>query len=67
MAGPVDRVAVAAQNVKPLRVLLSALAAPLYVLGLLAGLVVVIFMWMIAAVQVGYTDVRHRDDATEAR
>ena len=61
MSNPVDRVAVAAQTVKPLRIILSVLAFPFYVLGLLAGLVVVLFMWVVAAVQVGFSDVRKRD------
>lgn len=61
MSNPVDRVAAAAQTVKPLRILLSVLAFPFYVLGLLAGLVVVLFMWVVAAVQVGFSDVRKRD------
>lgn len=61
MSNPVDRVAAAAQTVKPLRLLLSLLAFPFYLLGLLAGLVVVVAMWFVAAAQVGYVDVRKRD------
>ena len=60
MSNPVDRVADAAQNVKPLRLLLSVLAFPFYLLGLLAGLVVVVAMWIVAATQVGFADVRRR-------
>jgi hypothetical protein len=58
MANAVDRVASAAQAVKPLRVLLSVLAAPFYVLGLLVGFAVVAATWCYAAVQVGVQDAR---------
>lgn len=61
MVGPVDRVASAAQEVQLLKVLLTALAFPFYVLGLLAGLVAVVAMWMIAAAQVGFADASRRD------
>lgn len=61
MTNPVDRVAAAAQTVKPLRIILSVLAFPFYLLGLLAGLIVVLFMWVVAAVQVGFSDVHKRD------
>lgn len=61
MSNPVDRVAAAAQTVKPLRLLLSLLAFPFYLLGLVAGLVVVVAVWVVAAVQVGFTDVRKRE------
>ena len=62
MSNPVDRVAAAAQNVKPLRLVLSVLAFPFYLLGLLAGFVVVVVMWIVAAAQVGFSDARKRDD-----
>lgn len=61
MSNPVDRVAAAAQNVKPLRLVLSVLAFPFYLLGLLAGFVVVVVMWIVAAAQVGFSDARKRD------
>lgn len=63
----VDRVATAAQTVKPLRLALSVLAFPFYLLGAVAGLVAVVVVWVIAAVQVGYVDVRNRHDDTGAR
>lgn len=63
MSNPVDRVAAAAQNVKPLKILLAVLAFPFYVLGALAALVVVVSMWFAAAVQVGFADVRKSDEA----
>ena len=62
MSNPVDRVAAAAQNVKLLRLVLSVLAFPFYLLGLLAGFVVVVVMWIVAAAQVGFSDARKRDD-----
>lgn len=62
MSNPVDRVAAAAQNVKPLRLLLAVVAFPFYLLGLLGGLVVVALTWIAAAVQVGFADVRRRGD-----
>ena len=58
MSSPTERVAVAAQNVKLLRILLSILAFPFYLLGWFAGLVVVAVMWFVAAAQVGFSDVR---------
>ena len=61
MSNPVDRVAAAAQNVKLLRLFLSVLAFPFYVLGLGAGVVVVALTWVAAAAQVGYSDVRKID------
>ena len=61
MSNPVDRVAAAAQNVKLLRLVLSVLAFPFYLLGLLAGFVVVVVMWIVAAAQVGFSDARKRD------
>lgn len=60
MSNPVDRVAEAAQTVKLLKVLLAVLAFPFYVLGLVAGAAVVALMWIVAAVQVGFCDVRKR-------
>lgn len=63
MTNPVDRVAVAAATVRPLRLLLSLLAAPFYGLGFLIGLLVVAFTWLVAAVQVGIADARRPDAA----
>lgn len=65
MPNAVDRVAAAAQEIKPLRLLLSVVAFPFYLLGLLAGLVVVVLVWIAAAAQVGFADVR-RDRRDEA-
>lgn len=59
----VDRVAVQAQEVRPLRVMLTILAFPFYLLGLLVGLVWVALAWCGAAVVVGVRDVRDRKQA----
>lgn len=56
----VDRVAVQAQQVRPVKALLTVLAAPFYVVGFLAALVVVVAVWFWAAVQVGWADARRR-------
>ena len=55
-----ERIAARVAAEKPLRILLSVLAAPFYVLGFLAGLVVVVLMWFWVAAGVGFTDVRAR-------
>lgn len=57
----VERVAGVAAQIRPLRVMLSILAAPFYVVGALAGLFVMAVLWAAAAVQVGYSDARRRD------
>lgn len=62
LANPVDRVAVAALEIKPLRILLSLVAAPFYALGFLIGLVLVALTWVYAAVQVGVADARRKPD-----
>ncbi len=60
MASAVDRVAAAAQEVKPLRIVLSVLAFPFYVLGFVAALLWVAVLWVAAAAQVGFADARNR-------
>ena len=55
-----DRVAAEAMSVRPVRALLTVLAAPFYVLGLLVGLVVVVALFAAGAVRVGIADVRAR-------
>jgi hypothetical protein len=55
-----ERVAAKAVEVKLARVLLSVLAAPFYVLGWVVALLVVVVMWCVAAVQVGFADGRRR-------
>jgi len=54
----VDRVAEQAGKNKPSKLLLSLLALPFYVLGLLVGLVVAVFVFAWAGVQLGVADVR---------
>lgn len=58
-----DRIATKAAEVRPLRVLLSVLAAPFYVLGVVAGLLLVVGAWCYAAVLVGVADARRRPAA----
>lgn len=60
MPGLTERVALKAVEVKPLRVLLSVLAAPFYLLGAALAVLVVLVMWCVAAVQVGFGDVKNR-------
>jgi|GEM_PF-6733879 len=55
-----ERIAARVANEKPLRILLSVLAAPFYLLGFMAGLFVVVLMWFWAAAGVGFSDVRDR-------
>lgn len=64
MPNAVDRVAEAAQSVKPLRLFLTVLAFPFYVVGFVAGLVVVAGTWVVAAAQVGFADAYKRDEAS---
>lgn len=66
MPNAVDRVAEAATTVKPLRLLLSLCALPLYLLGWAVGFVVVAFSWIVAAAQVGYSDGRRRKPDADA-
>jgi hypothetical protein len=66
MSNPVDRVAAAAQNVRLLKIVLSVAAFPFWLLGLAAGVVVTGVVWCIAAVQVGYSDVRKTDGSADA-
>ncbi len=64
MAGFVDRVAAEALKVRPLKVLLTLLAVPFYVLGFAIGLLVVVVMFAVAAVRVGIEDARTRQPVT---
>lgn len=57
-----DRIAARVASEKPLRILLSVLAAPFYALGWLVGLAVVVLMWFWAAAGVGFSDARRADD-----
>lgn len=55
-----DRIAAKAVDVRPLRVLLSVLAAPFYALGFVVGVLLVAGAWCYAAVGVGVSDARNR-------
>lgn len=57
------RVAARAADIQPVRVLLSVLAAPFYLLGLFVGVLIVAFAWCWAAVAVGIGDVKARGRA----
>jgi hypothetical protein len=54
------RVAARAASIRPLRAMLTVLAVPFYVLGLLAGLVFVAVLWALGAVKLGLVDARAR-------
>lgn len=54
------RVAAQAASIRPLRAVLTVLAVPFYVLGLLAGLVFVAVLWAAGAVKLGMVDARAR-------
>lgn len=62
MLAAVDRVQAASLKVQPLRVLLSVIAAPFYVIGLLVGFVIVALTWVYAAVVVGVNDARRKPE-----
>lgn len=57
------RVAAKANELRPARVVLSVLAFPFYVVGLVVGVVWVAVAWAFAAVAVGVADVRARGRA----
>ena len=52
----VERVAAKAATIKPARVLLSIVAFPFYVLGLVVGVLWMACSWAMAAVLVGVAD-----------
>lgn len=56
----VDKVAARAHSITPLKVLLTVLAAPFWLLGAVVGLVWVALVWAGAAIAVGFTDARDR-------
>lgn len=61
-----DRITAKAVDLRPLRILLSIIAAPFYVLGLVVGVLIVAATWCYAAVGVGVSDARNRR-VTDAR
>lgn len=64
MITTIDRVQTQAAQLQPLKILLSVLAAPFYVLGFVFGILWVVFSWSLAAVLVGVTDARSRSKDT---
>ena len=56
----VDRVAASALQVRPVKLLLTLLALPFYVLGWVLGLLVVVGLFAVGAVKVGIGDARAR-------
>lgn len=60
MITTIDRVQAQAAQLQPLKILLSVLAAPFYVLGWVFGVVWVVLSWSLAAVLVGVTDARSK-------
>lgn len=58
MITTIDRVQAQAAELQPIRILLSVLAAPFWVLGVVVGVTLLAVRWMIAAVLVGMTDAR---------
>lgn len=59
-AGFADRVAAQAIEIRMVSLILSVLAVPFYLLGLLAAVVWLAVRWCIAAVKVGFVDVANR-------
>jgi hypothetical protein len=53
-----ERVAVTAAEVRPLRVVLTVLAAPVWMVGFVVGLLWVAALWLFAAAAVGFGDAR---------
>lgn len=56
----IDRVAERALKVKPTRLLLSLLAFPFYLIGLLLGLLLVVVLFAWGALQTGIFDMRQQ-------
>jgi hypothetical protein len=56
-----DRVASRASELQLAKIVLGVIAAPFWLIGFVAGLLWLVLLWIIAAVQVGFTDsVRRR-------
>ena len=58
----VDRVATEAATVRPVKLVLTLLTLPFYVLGWVLGLLFVVVMFAVGAVKVGVADARDRAD-----
>lgn len=60
MSSFVDRVAIEALSVRPLRVLLTVLALPFYALGWVLGIAWVVVKFAVAAVKLGIAEAQAR-------
>lgn len=60
MSSFVDRVAIEASSVRPLRVLLTVLALPFYALGWVLGIAWVVVKFAVAAVKLGIAEAQAR-------
>lgn len=60
MSNYTQRVGERAQQIQVVRLVLAVLAAPLYALGWLVGILVVALLWLLAATAVGFSDARTR-------
>lgn len=60
MITTIDRVSAQAAELQLLRILLSVLALPFYVIGVVIGVTLIALRWMFAAVLVGMTDMQTR-------
>ena len=56
-----DRVASKAVDVRVFKVMLSLIAVPFYVIGVLAAVVWLVARWCVAAIIVGFQDVKRGD------
>lgn len=64
MSSFVERAVAEATSMKLSRVLLTILAAPFYLLGLVVGVVVVVAVVAFGAVKLGFVDVRRRAESS---
>ncbi len=62
----VDRVAAQATTVAPMRLLVTVVTLPFYVLGWVLGILWVAVLFMVGAVRVGMADARQRLDRRPA-
>ena len=67
MTAFVERVAEQATSVRPLKLLLTIVALPFYVLGWVLGLLYVVVLFAFGAVKVGITDARARTSQRDVK
>ena len=65
MSSFVDRVASRASDVQLLRVLLTLIALPFYVIGFVVAVLWLAIRWIYAAAAVGFTDAKERWQVTD--